>query len=119
MTPRILPAGERDFQTLAVRAVNDVAGALAFAALAQHGVTYFVIFLADRRRRAYVWFAIQAVTASYLFLFYLGFTQWVFGVYDVAALAILITTAQIASVNFTHSQFDLGPPSRAGSRCSR
>jgi serine/threonine protein kinase len=110
--PRLMRDGDRDVQTLAVRAVNDVAGALAFAALVQIGITYLAIFLVGRRRRAYLAFAIQALTASYLHLFYLGFTQAVFGPYDVAVLATMISSATIASIYFTHSQFGLGPPSR-------
>ncbi len=110
--PRILPLEQRDGAITAVRAVNDYASAFAFATLAQIGLTYLAVFLAGRKRRSYLWFAIQGWTASYLHLFYLGFTQGVFGSYDVAVLAVLISAAPIASVWMTHDHFQLGPVPR-------
>jgi serine/threonine protein kinase len=110
--PRLHRAGERDSHVLAILAVNNVGAALAFAALVQLGLTYLALYFIGRRRRVYVWFAIQVLTASYFNLFVAGFSQGVAGTLDAPLLAMAVVTAAITSIYFTHEQFDLGPPSR-------
>jgi len=112
VVPRLHRAGERDGQTQLVRAVNDFAACLALAALAQLGVTYLAVFLVGRRRRAYVWFALQVFSAAFLHLHYLGATQLLLGNRDVALLGIMVSSASLVSIWFTHEQFKLGPPPR-------
>lgn len=112
VAPRVIPFSSTDLQTWTVRAINDVVGVIAFATLVQIAITYFAVYMARQRRRAYAYFAVQAFTASFLHLHYLGFTQAVFGRFDVAALSAMIVTATTASVWFTHAQFKLGDPHR-------
>jgi serine/threonine protein kinase len=96
----------------ALRSVSLHGGAVALVALAQIGLLYLAIFVVDRRRRAYLWFALQALAASYYPFFVLGLSQRLLGTYDTNFLGFLITVAPITSVYFTHAHFDLPPPSR-------
>ena len=92
--------------------MNDVIAAFAFGALFQLGVTYLTAFPHRRTFPAHVYFASQILSASWIHLYYLGFTQGVFGVYDVAMTSGMITLAAISSIYFTHAQFGLPRPAR-------
>jgi serine/threonine-protein kinase len=84
----------------------------ALISLAQISLTSLIVYLADRRRRAYLWFGLQTAAAAYLPLFVLGATQRVLGVYDAPVLAIALVVAVLASIYFTHEFFELPPPWR-------
>jgi predicted Ser/Thr protein kinase len=109
--PRLHPSDERDGHTLYVRAADDVGAAFAIGLLLQLAWVYQTVFREGKRRRAYVFFAVQISAASYVHFFYLGFAQGLVGTYDVSLLALFIPGAAVASVYFTHSQFELAPPS--------
>jgi hypothetical protein len=47
------------------RLLNQQGAWFGLIALSQVGVTFLAVFFWDRRRRAYLWFAIHALTASY------------------------------------------------------
>ncbi|MCB9601923.1 MAG: protein kinase [Sandaracinus sp.] len=110
--PRLSRAGSLDRTTRRAWVVNLHAATASFMALFQVGLIYLLVFLVDRGRRAYLYFGIQGICASYYPLFVLGFPQQVFGRYDVNVLAAMLVAAPIASVYFLHAFFELGPPWR-------
>jgi serine/threonine protein kinase len=82
-------------------------------ALSQVGVTFLAVFFWDRSRRAYLWFAIQALTASYYPAYIAGLPALWFGwTTENIVLAQSLCVAPIASVYFTSAFFDLPRPSR-------
>ena len=111
--PRLVHAGGGGGQAATwLRICNLFVSGAALVALFQVGVTSLMVFFVDRRRRAYLWFGIQALLACFYPLFVLGWSQLIFGVYDVPMLAVALIVALAASVHFTHGFFDLGPASR-------
>ncbi len=110
--PRLTLAGRADRATRAVGLTNLYVATASFTALFQVGFIYLLVFLVDRRRRAYLYFGVQAICASYYPLFVLGFPQLAFGRYDVSVLAVMLIAAPGASVYFLHAFFELGPPWR-------
>jgi len=110
--PRLVPAASRDPQSWLVMAVNDVVGTFALASLAQIGLIYLAVFFVRRSHRAYLYFGIQALGATYLHVFYLGISQVLGPHADVAALGAMCVAAMVVSVWFTHAQFGLGRPPR-------
>lgn len=111
--PRILPYAASDPAATAVRAFNLFASAAALVALLEIGLASLVIYVADRRRRVYLPFALQGIAAAFYPLFVAGWTQHVLGVYDVPVLGVMLAAACIASIYFTHHFFGLPRPSRA------
>jgi len=110
--PRLTLAGRADRATRAVGLTNLHVATASFTALFQVGFIYLLVFLVDRRRRAYLYFGVQAICASYYPLFVLGFPQLAFGRYDVSVLAVMLIVAPGASIYFLHAFFELGPPWR-------
>lgn len=111
-TPRLVLAGESDALTSAVEIFNLSLTIAGLVALLQIGITSLGVYLVDRRRLPYLWFAVQALTASFYPLFVTGYAARLFGVYDVALLAIMLQIAVTASVEFTHGYFGLPRASR-------
>ena len=103
------PRGDRTF--LIIRAFNATTAFAATTTLLMSAFVYGVVFLIDRRRRAYGWFALHAMGAFYP-MFQLGFMQAWIGSGDVVALGVFVVLGNVSAVYFTHAQFDLGPPNR-------
>jgi len=110
--PRLLPLDATDANARAVDIFNLGVSGAAVIALLQIGVTSLTIFLLDRRRRAYFWFGIQAVSAAFYPLFVTGWSQSLFGNHDEAILGITLNVAVTAATEFTHGFFGLRPPWR-------
>lgn len=110
--PRLLLATDTDAHSLVIHWANRVGAAFGAVAFFQLGLTYLLVFVVDRRRSAYLWFAIQGLTASYYPFFILGYSQNIFGRLDVPLVSFMLAAAPIASIYFTHAHFGLGKPSR-------
>jgi serine/threonine-protein kinase len=83
-------------------------------ALSEVGMTFLAIYFWDRRQRAYLWFAIQALTASYYPAYVAGLpAPWLGWALENMLLTQSLAVAPIVSVYFTHAFFGLRPPSRA------
>jgi serine/threonine-protein kinase len=109
--PRLLEAGRADALTWAVWTFNLVVAAGALVALFQIGMTSAMVYVTDRRRRPYLYFGIQALTAQVYPLHVLGFSQLLLHELDVPVLAIGLLVAIAVSVRFTHTFFGLARPS--------
>ena len=110
--PRLVRAGSGAYSARLQTIVNQLLSVCALVALFQIGITSLGVFLVDRRRRAYGYFAIQALTATYYPFYVLGFADRVVGLLAVPFLASSLTVAIAVSIYFTHGFFDLPPPSR-------
>jgi serine/threonine protein kinase len=114
VVPELVAAGATPPWVERNRLLNEQGGWFGLIALSEVGMTFLVIYFWDRRRRAYLWFAIQALTASYYPAYVLGLTGIVLGwAGQNIALAQALAVAPIVSVYFTHDFFDLAPPHRA------
>jgi hypothetical protein len=84
-----------------------VASIAALIALFQIALASLVIYLADRRRRVYLPFAVQGLIAVFYPMFVAGWTQPLLGVYDAPVLGISLALACTISIHFTHDFFQL------------
>jgi serine/threonine protein kinase len=113
VAPELVPAGATPPWVERNRLLNELGGWFGLIALSQVGMTFLAVYFWDRRRRAYLWFAIQALTASYYPAYVLGLPTmglgWMAGN---LLLAQSLAVAPIISVYFTHEFFGLGRPSR-------
>jgi serine/threonine protein kinase len=110
--PRLLPLEASDVDARLIIVFNLFVIFAGLVALGQIGLTSVMVYVVDRRRRQYLWFGLQALLACYFPIWLLGWSQRLFGVYDVPLLAITLVIATTASVQFTHIFFRLAPPWR-------
>ncbi|MCB9604621.1 MAG: serine/threonine protein kinase [Sandaracinus sp.] len=109
VTPSLAPQGTVDPRLRRAEWVNDDAAAVSFAALVQIGLVCLGVFLLDRKRVAYLLFAIQVLTAAVYPLYAVGWLQAKLGVAEVPVLAVGLLVAATVSVFFTHVFFGLRP----------
>jgi tRNA A-37 threonylcarbamoyl transferase component Bud32 len=76
------------------------------------GLSYAVIFLSGRARRASGWFAIEALVGAGYPAFELGYLERVFGTADVSAIGVMLSVATVANVHFVHAHCKLPTPTR-------
>jgi serine/threonine protein kinase len=114
VAPELTPAGEMPSWIVRNRLLNELGGWFGLIALSQVGLTFLAVYFWDPRRRAYLWFAIQALTASYYPAYVLGLPAISVGwTIQNLLLAVLLAVAPIISVDFTADFFGLGRPHRA------
>ncbi|MEZ4365923.1 MAG: protein kinase [Kofleriaceae bacterium] len=109
--PRLQRAEAHDPTVAAIRFLNEAGALGAVFSLALVGILYLAIYLVDRRRKAYLWFASQGLLATIYPLVMSGYSQELFGRYDVAVLQALLPAAAISAVAFNHHALRLGPVS--------
>jgi serine/threonine-protein kinase len=110
--PVLIAGDERPADADRVVVCNLFLALAAVISLLQIALTSLLVYLLDRKRRAYLWFAVQSFTAAYYPLWVLGITQRVFEVYDTPLLAVSLIAALVTSVYFTHEFFELPRPWR-------
>lgn len=113
--PQLVPSRTIPRAAQQIRLWNDHGGWFGVVGLSQVGVAFLALYFWDRRQRAYLWFAIQALTASYYPAYVLGLTTSLRSPFEYVLLAQSLSIAPIISVRFTHEFFGLGPPHRAWS----
>lgn len=112
--PELIAAGTALPEVERNQLLNEQGGWIGLIALSQVGLTFLVVYFWDRRRRAYLWFAIQALTASFYPAYVLGLPAlWLGWASQSVLLAHSLAVAPIVSVYFTHAFFGLAPPHRA------
>jgi hypothetical protein len=113
VAPELVRAGSPSPLADRTRVLNEVGGWLGLIALSQVGITFLAVYFWDRRRRAYLWFAIQALAASYYPAYVLGLpAPWLGWRGENLVLAQALAVAPIVSIYFTNDFFGLAPPSR-------
>ncbi|MCU0675761.1 MAG: serine/threonine protein kinase [Myxococcota bacterium] len=110
VTPSLVRRGVIDPRVRRAAWVNDAAAAVCFAALVQIGLVCLGVFLLDRKRVAYLLFAIQVLSAAVYPLYVVGWMR--LGVAEVPVLAVALLVAATVSLFFTHVYFGLRPASR-------
>ena len=104
------PNGSREY--ILSRVLVEGGASVCLGVMMTTGFIYLGIFMFNRRRRSYGWFAIQAWTACTYPFFTLGLSQRLFGHWDMPLLAITLGVAPLAGIYFTHAEFNLPRPSR-------
>jgi serine/threonine-protein kinase len=112
VAPCLIPAGAETAVLQRNRVFNDRGGWFGLVGLSQLGVTFLAVYLWDRSRRAYLWFAIQALSASYYPAYTLGIVTWLGPHLEILLLAQSLSVASTISVYYTHALFELGRPHR-------
>jgi len=112
VVPRLIPAGTETPTLERNRLLNDRGGWFGLIGLSQMGFTFLAVYFWDRRRRAYLWFAIQALSASYYPAYVLGWTTHLGVAVEHLLLAQSLSVAPIVSVYYTHEFFQRGKPRR-------
>ncbi len=117
-SPPRLSVGAHEPMALLSWGFNRLGAAFMFMALVELCIIYMAVFLMDRRRKTYFWFALQAIAGcSYAFLVS-GALQGVLGAYDAPFSAAGVCVALLASLYFFHSYFRLDSPPRALVACA-
>jgi serine/threonine-protein kinase len=111
--PRLTPALDGGSGFVAQRTFNDVTatGALCVALLS--GYLYLVVFLTDRRRRDYGWFAVTGFAGVGYPLFQTGLLAPYIGRFDPLLAGLGVASAVVAEMYFVAARFRLPRPSRA------
>jgi serine/threonine protein kinase len=112
VAPRLVPSGTSTGATQRNRILNDRGGWFGLVGLSQMGLTFLAVYYWDRRQRAYLFFAIQALTAAYYPMYVLGLTTWLGPALENAFLAQSLSIATVISVYYTSEYFERGRPSR-------
>lgn len=99
LTNGIAPARPLVFR----RYATDLGMTLALGILPPLGLVYLVLFLGDRRRREYLWFATQMFTGTYYALWTLGVTARVLGTLDIVPFAMTQALSPLAGIYLLHS----------------
>jgi serine/threonine protein kinase len=113
VAPRLSDTEEGDRAFVAIERVNRTQGIVCIVVTLMTAFAYGLVYVRDRRRVAYGWFALQSVVggAGYAIL-QDGESQWLFGAHENSVVPVLLTLGVLTSVEFTHAQFGLGRPSR-------
>jgi predicted Ser/Thr protein kinase len=90
---------------VAVSMFNEASSAAALAMMLLVGVAYGLVFLADRRRTAYGWFALASFSGASYSAYTLGLLQPVFGCGDENALGLCVCISSVSTILFTASIF--------------
>jgi hypothetical protein len=112
VAPELVPAGTTSGVAATNQLLNEQGAWFGLIALSQVGITFLAVYFWDRRRRAYLFFAIQALTASYYSAYVLGLPAVLGWRAENMLLAQSLAVAPIISVYFTHAFFDLPKASR-------
>ncbi|HEX4336834.1 MAG TPA: protein kinase [Polyangiaceae bacterium] len=110
--PRLIRSGTETPLMKRNRLLNDRGGWFGLIGLSQMGFMFLAVYFWDTRRRAYLWFAIQALSASYYPAYVLGWTAHLGSRFELLLLAQNLSIAPIISVYYAHALFERGTPSR-------
>lgn len=108
--PRLSSGGRLDLQALAILTLNDFGAVATVSALLLIGLMSLWVFSSDRSRRNYLWFSVQMLSAAYYPLYVSGYSQLLFGRFDIVMVALALDLALLSAVLFTHAEF--GDPKR-------
>jgi len=108
--PRLTRAGALDFELLRARALHVWMAAFTAGCMLLVAMVHLQVFLRDRSRATYGWFALQTFCAAQFPLFKLGLTQLIFGERDASFMMFALCVSLSASIYFLHSQFKLPRP---------
>ena len=111
--PRLSATDHGDSTFLAIRTFNESTALFGMALVFGCGLSYLVIFLLDRTRKAYAWFLLEAIGGIAFPVFASGITQPFFGTSDAIVMGAQLMLGSIAAVAFVRVYFGLPFPGRA------
>jgi hypothetical protein len=111
-TPRLSATSFGDAKFRATRTLNHVSSAIALGALVGMFVTYFALYLLDRRKRAFGFLALAAILATSSPALWLEWTQHVFGRLELVFVAVMLAVAGLAILESMYDHFALPRPSQ-------
>jgi serine/threonine-protein kinase len=113
IAPRISATLEGDRLFRVVRDFNQWTCSVAAVVILVTAFSYGLVYVRDRRRKAYGWWALQGLSGGVIFcLFYQGSLQLVLGHTESFFVPLGIFFGEYASIWFTHLMFGLGRPHR-------
>jgi serine/threonine-protein kinase len=112
VAPTLGVAGRTDLATRAVAWINDHGAMASLVMLALTALTWLQVYLADRRRKAYLWFGTEALLGSGYPAFLLGLFERGVGRFDVPLMGAAIALAITCGLEFTRAYFGQPRPSR-------
>jgi hypothetical protein len=95
------------------RAFNRASAMCGLAVTLFVGYLYLVVFLTDRRRSSYGWFALTGLAGVGYPVFQLGLLEPYAGPFDALLAGVSVSSAVIAEMHFAASYFGLPRPARA------
>jgi tRNA A-37 threonylcarbamoyl transferase component Bud32 len=110
--PRLSATLDGDDAFLWWRTFHATADLGSFVTIVLVGLSYAVIFLSGRTRRAAGWFAVEALIGAGYPAFKLGYLERMFGTADVSAVGVMLVVSAVANVHFVHAHCKLPAPSR-------
>lgn len=110
--PRLSATDHGDTRFLTIRAFNESTALFGIALVLGCGLSYLVIFLLDRTRRAYGWFLLEAFGGIAFPAFAAGITQPLFGTSDTIVMGAQLMLGSIAAVAFVRVYFGMPFPGR-------
>lgn len=108
--PRLSATAQGDSWFLFVSRYNTVTAIIAVLTLLAGSFQSALVFFPGMERKAYGWFALEALLSAVYPAFLLGLTQLLFGPYEIAVGGVVLTMAAVVAVYFAHLKFGLGPP---------
>jgi serine/threonine-protein kinase len=111
--PRLTPELDGGRAFVAQRTFNDVTATSALCVALLSGYLYLVVFLTDRRRRDYGWFAVTGLAGVFYPLFQTGLLAPYLGRFDPLLAGFGVSSAVVAEMYFVAARFNLPRPSRA------
>ena len=106
--PTLRPLGEPSPHLRRLELVTRQGAVGGLVALLQVGLTCLLVYATDRRRRAYLWFGVQGLSAATYPAFTLGWLTSLVGSLDLPVMEVGLLTALWTSVYFTHTFLALG-----------
>jgi hypothetical protein len=110
--PRISATLSGDAGFLAVVGWNQVTGAVGVVSTLVASITYLLLFLIDRSRRAAGWYAFQSLCGAFYPAFALGELTPIFGQWDGPLMATMLGLALVAGVHVSHLTYNISRTSR-------
>jgi hypothetical protein len=110
--PRLSATDHGDDTFLLIHTFNSATALFGMSLVVASGLSYLLIFLLDRSRRAYAWFVVEAIGGIAFPAYASGITQPFFGTRDAIVMGAQLMLGAIAAVAFVRVYFGLGFPGR-------
>jgi serine/threonine-protein kinase len=110
--PRLTTAPDGGAAFAAQRTLNDVGDFASLELTLFVAYLYGVVFLADRRRRTYLWFALTGLAGSTFPMFQTAVLSRALGPLEVTLVSVGVSSSVVTQIHFTRAYYGEPPPSR-------
>jgi serine/threonine-protein kinase len=105
--PRLSATSHGDVTFLAINTWNNATAFFGMAVVVASGLSYMLIFLLDRTRKAHAWFVLEAAGGIAFPAFASGLTQPFFGTADAIVMGLQLILGSLAAVAFVHAYYGI------------